>query len=318
VAERAAVALRPGSVRIAVAASGVNFADVMARIGVYPDAPRPPCVLGYEVAGTVTECAEGVERLSVGQRVMAATQFGGYASEVVVAADDALALPERLSFEQGAAVPINYATAWAALIGYGALRTGDRVLVHAAAGGVGIAATALAKRHGAEVYGTASPGKHERLRALGADHAIDYTRSGWETGLPKFDLILDSRGGASFRRSYGQLRPGGRLIAFGTSAFVTGERRNFPKELGTVLRMPRISVLGALAESKTVTGLNLLLLWRDRGTLAPWLDPLRQFLDDGTIEPELAGRFGFEQAAQAHRMLSERRNVGKVVLVPAR
>ena len=155
--ERPDPALGPGEVRIEVAAAGINFADVMARMGLYQDAPKTPCVVGYEVAGTILELGEGVEGLTPGQRVLAGTQFGGYASQVVVPADDVVALPDELSFEQGAAIPVNYATAWAGLIGFGSLQPGERVLVHSAGGGVGIAATQIAKRNGAEVYGTASP-----------------------------------------------------------------------------------------------------------------------------------------------------------------
>ena len=157
VQERPDPVLEPGAVRIDVAAAGVNFADVMARMGLYPDAPKTPCVVGYEVAGTILELGEGVEGLSHGQRVVAGTKFGGYASQVAVSASDVVPLPEELTFEQGAAIPVNYATAWAGLIGYGSLQPGERVLIHSAGGGVGIAATQIAKRGGAEVYGTASP-----------------------------------------------------------------------------------------------------------------------------------------------------------------
>src|ERR1039458_1771165 len=166
VQERPDPELRPGEVRIGVAAAGVNFADVMARMGLYPDAPKLPCVVGYEVAGTILELGDGVVSLDHGQRVIAGTMFGGYSSQVVVPASDVLGLPERLTFEQGAAIPLNYATAWTGLIGYGSLRAGERVLIHSAGGGVGIAATQIAKRHHAEVYGTASPGKHERISEL--------------------------------------------------------------------------------------------------------------------------------------------------------
>src|SRR5256885_6381011 len=216
--------LAQGEVRIDVAAAGINFADVLARMGLYPDAPKPPCVIGYEVAGTILELGDGVTDLHHGQRVIAGTKFGGYASQAVVPASDVVALPDGLTFEQGAAIPVNYVTAWAALIAYGNLQPQERVLIHSAGGGVGIAATQLAKRYGAEVYGTASPSKHERIAQLGVDHPLDYTRAGWESGLPKFDVILDAIGGKSFRRSYEMLRPGGRLIAFGASAAVSGQR----------------------------------------------------------------------------------------------
>jgi NADPH:quinone reductase-like Zn-dependent oxidoreductase len=316
VQERPDPELGPGQVRIDVAAAGVNFADVMARMGLYADAPKTPCIVGYEVAGTILELGDGVEGLIHGQRVVAGTQFGGYASQVVVPANDVIALPERLTFEQGAAIPVNYATAWAGLIGYGSLQAGERVLIHSAGGGVGISATQLAKHYGAEVYGTASPGKHARCLELGVDHALDYTKAGWERGLPKFDVILDAVGGKSFRTSYSLLRPGGRLVAFGASAVVSGQRKNLVTALRTVVRMPRFNLIKQMSESKAVIGLNMLSLWKDRQTLEPWIAPLRELLDDGTIEPVVAGEFSFEDAGAAHTMITERRNVGKVVLTP--
>jgi NADPH:quinone reductase-like Zn-dependent oxidoreductase len=314
--ERPDPPLGKGEVRIEVAAAGINFADVMARIGIYPDAPKPPCVVGYEVAGTIIELGEGVEGFSDGQRVLASTMFGGYASQVVVPVTDVGPLPDALTFAQGAALPVNYGTAWAGLIGYGNVQPGERVLIHSAGGGVGIAATQLAKRRGAEVYGTASPGKHARIAELGVDHPLDYTKAGWERGLPKFDLIMDAVGGKSLRRGYNQLRAGGRLVAFGASAAVSGEKRNLVSGLGTILRMPRFNMIKQISESKAVIGLNMLSLWKDHGTLAPWLVPLRELVDDGTVQPVVAGTFAFEQAGDAQRMITERRNIGKVVLTP--
>jgi NADPH:quinone reductase-like Zn-dependent oxidoreductase len=202
------------------------------------------------------------------------------------------------------------------LIGFGSLQAGERVLVHSAGGGVGIAATQIAKRTGAEVYGTASPGKHERCRELGVDHPLDYTKTGWERGLPKFDVILDAVGGKSFRTGYDLLRPGGRLVAFGASALVSGQRRNLVTALRTVIRMPRFNMIKQMSESKAVVGLNMLSLWKDRGTLQPWIAPLREMLDDGTVKPVVAGDFTFDEAGAAQTMITERRNVGKVVLVP--
>jgi NADPH:quinone reductase-like Zn-dependent oxidoreductase len=316
VQERPDPPLAAGEVRIDVAAAGINFADVMARMGLYQDAPPTPCVVGYEVAGTVLEVGARVDAVQPGQRVLAGTQFGGYASQVVVPVGDVVPLPDRLSFEQGAAIPVNYGTAWAGLIGYGSLQPGERVLVHSAGGGVGIAATQIAKRAGAEVVGTASPSKHERIRELGCDRAVDYTQPGWEKGVGEFDVILDAVGGRSFRTGYNLLRPGGRLVAFGASSVVSGERKNIPAALKAVVRMPRFNLLKQMQDSKAVIGLNMLTLWKDRGTLKPWIDPLQEMLDDGTIEPVVAGAFAFERAGEAQTMIVERRNVGKVVLTP--
>jgi NADPH:quinone reductase-like Zn-dependent oxidoreductase len=257
-----------------------------------------------------------VERIAPGDRVMAGCRFGGHAEQVVVKATDALPLPDELSFEQGAAVPVNYSTAWAGLVRYGSLQPGERVLVHAAAGGVGIAATQIAKRTGAEVYGTASASKHEAIRGFGVDHAIDYRRDGWERDLPEFDLAMDAIGGRSFRLSYDLLRPGGRLVCFGASSVMTGERRNYLKAARAVLRMPRFNLVKQMSQSKAVIGLNMLRLWDSAGTLDPWIEPLTELLADGTIKPVVAEAFPFARAADAHRMIAERRNVGKVVLVP--
>ena len=307
VQERPEPVARDGQVVIDVKAAGINFADTMARVGLYPDAPKPPCVVGYEVAGT---------RSDTGERVMAGTIFNGYAERVAVTASDALPLPDGLSFEQGAAIPVNYATAWQGLLGYGPLGAGDRVLIHAAAGGVGISATQIAKSRGAEVWGTASPGKHAACRGFGVDHPLDYTRSGWERGLPKFDVIMDAVGGRSFRTSYKLLRPGGRLVAFGASSVMAGESRNLVAAGRAALSMPRFNLIKQMSESKTVVGLNMLTLWKDRGTLEPWLQPLRELTDAGVIQPVVAEAFPFDRAPDAHRFIAERRNVGKVVLTP--
>ncbi len=308
-----------GEVRIEVSAAGINFADTMARAGLYEDAPPIPCVVGYEVAGTVAEHGAGVDSslLPVGTRVMAGTRFGGYAEQVVVPVADVIPLPESLSLEQGAAIPVNYATAWAGLIGYGSLQPGERVLIHAAAGGVGIAATQIAKHAGVEVWGTASPGKHDAIREQGVDHPLDYTEDGWEEGLPGMDLIMDAIGGESFRRSYDLLRPGGRLIAFGASSILQGEKRSIAKALPQALRMMRgFNLIDQMGDSKAVIGLNMLRLWDDRGTLSPWIDPLQEMIGSGAIRPVVSDVVPFSDAPEAHRIIAERRNVGKVVLIP--
>jgi NADPH:quinone reductase-like Zn-dependent oxidoreductase len=307
----------PGQVRIAVRAAGVNFADHLARVGLYPDAPKPPMVVGYEVSGTIEAVGDGVDPTRVGERVFAGTRFGGYSEIVNVQAADAVAIPDSMSFEQGAAIPVNYATAWAALHGYGSLQAGERVLIHAAAGGVGIAAIQLAKAAGAEVHGTASPGKHKRLAELGVDRAIDYRRDGWWKGLPPYDIVLDAIGGKSLKRSYELLRPGGRLVGYGASAMQQGEKRSLRTALPQLLSMVRgFNLIKQLSESKTLIGLNMLALWDDRGTLQPWIAPLSTALADGIVQPVVHAAVPFANAAEAHRILAARENVGKVVLLP--
>jgi NADPH:quinone reductase-like Zn-dependent oxidoreductase len=298
--------LGPGQVTVDVAAAGVNFADVMARIGLYPDAPEPPCVVGYEVAGTVAEVGPGVEGVEVGQRVFSGTRFGGYAERVVIPASHAVPLPEGMTFEQATAIPVNYATAWAGLIRYGALWPGERVLIHAAAGGVGIAATHIAREHGAEVWGTASAEKHDAIRGFGVEHAIDYRQDGWNEGLPGFDVVLDGVGGSNFKKSYDLLRPGGRLVAIGSAGVVSGD-----------VKMPRFRIMDQMFESKSVVGVNVLRLWDNWDSQEmPWVEPLSELLHRGQLQPVVAATVPFDDAPEAHRMLMERRNVGKVVLIP--
>ena len=317
VQERPEPVCGPGQLRVEARAAGLNFAEVMARQGLYPDAPKPPCVVGYEVAGVVAEVGEGAAGVAVGDRVIAGCEFGAHAEQIVCRPQDTVPLPDALSFEQGAAIPVNYATAWAALLGYGSLQAGERVLIHAAAGGVGIAATQIAKHAGAEVWGTASASKHDAIRGFGVDHPLDYRTAGWEQGLPEFDLIMDAIGGASLRRSYGMLRAGGRLVAFGASSVITGERKNLLRAAPQALRMLRgFDLMKQMSESKAVIGLNMLTLWRDRGTLEPWITPLRELLDAGVVVPHVHAAVPFERAADAHRMIERRENVGKVVLVP--
>lgn len=307
----------PGQLRIDVRAAGVNFADHLARVGLYPDAPKLPAVVGYEVAGIVTAVGDGMDPARVGERVLAGTRFGGYAEMVNVAAADSVALPEAVTFEQGAAVPVNYATAWAGLHGYGSLRAGERVLIHAAAGGVGIAAIQFAKAAGAEIHGTASPGKHAKLAELGVDRAIDYRQDNWWKGLGPYDMVLDALGGTSLRRSYHLLRPGGRLVGYGISNMQEGEKRSLRKAAPHALAMLRgFNLIDQLSESKTVIGLNMLKLWDDRGSLEPWITPLSKALQDGTVSPVVHAAVPFAEAPEAHRILAARENIGKVVLVP--
>ena len=327
VRERRDPQVAPGEVRIEVRAAGINFADLLARTGMYPDAPKPPCVIGYEVAGVVESIGTGVESVAVGDRVMAATRFGGQAELCTVAERDVMPLPDRLSFEQGAAVPVNYGTAYAGLVLMGGLREGDRVLIHAAAGGVGISATQIAAARGAEVFGTASASKHEAIRAQGVDHAIDYRTTDFEEAVARLtdgagiDIAFDAIGPTSFRKDYRLLRPGGRLICYGLSEVQTGEGRNIPAVLRslasmTTATMPWWKSMGIMNENKGVFGLNMLHWWDREGSIERVVEPLREDLASGRIDPVVAASFPFAEAADAHRFIHERRNVGKVVLVP--
>ena len=181
---------------------------------------------------------------------------------------------------------------------------------------MGIAATQIAKNRGAEVWGSASPGKHDAIRGFGVDHAVDYTQKGWQKGLPPMDVVMDALGGKSFRRSYDMLRAGGRLIAFGAAGVVAGDKRNLVAAGKTALTMPRFNLIKQMSASKAVIGLNMLTIWDELGSLEPFMDALQGLLEEGALEPVVAKSFPFDQAGEAHRYIGERRNVGKVVLTP--
>jgi NADPH:quinone reductase-like Zn-dependent oxidoreductase len=320
VREQPEPAVSLGQIRVAVRASGVNFADIMARQGLYPDAPKPPAVLGYEIAGTVESVGEGVTSWKVGDRVIAGTRFGGFAELVVVGQNDALALPDALSFEEGAAIPVAYGTAYAAVVRLANVQRGEWILIHAVAGGVGIAATQLARKLGVRIFGTASKSKHAEVEAQGVERAIDYhtekvPRAIREiTGGRGLDVILDARGGRHFKESYDLLRPGGRLVMYGASALITDERRNLFSAVKLVMGMPRFGSMNLMEQNKSVMGLNLLRLWDDRGSFEEIARPLAKLLGDGEIKPVVGRVFPMEQAPEAHRFLQERQNIGKVVL----
>jgi NADPH:quinone reductase-like Zn-dependent oxidoreductase len=327
VQERPDPAVGSGQIRIAVRAAGINFADTLARVGLYPDAPKTPCVLGYEVAGEVESLGEGVSDFALGDRVVAGTRFGGQAELVSVDAGQALPLPDRLSFEQGAAFPVNYGTAYAALILMGSLREGNRVLIHAAGGGVGISATQIARNAGAEIFGTASPAKHEAIRAQGVTHAIDYRNQDFEAEVMRItdgegvDLIMDALGPTSFRKDYRLLRSGGRLVMYGLSENSDAGVRNIPATLKSLLKMPLATMpwwksLMVMNENKGVFGLNMLSWWDREGDLDRVTGPLMADLEAGWLEPVVAEAFPFERAGKAHEFIAQRRNVGKVVLFP--
>ena len=310
----------PGEVRIAVKAAGLNFSDLLARVGMYPEAPKPPSVIGYEIAGDVESVGEGVESVKPGDRVIAGTRFGGQAELAVSKAGDVFPLPDGWSYEKGAAVPVVYATAYAGMIRYGNVHAGERVLIHAAAGGVGIAATQIGKHLGAELFGTASASKHDAIRGFGIEHAIDYHSQDAVKEIRRItsekrplDLVMDAIGGNSFRKSWSLLRAGGRLVAFGVSESGGGERREIAKALKMLATSPVFPVLTMMRDSKSVIGLNMLALQDAKG-LGDYIQPLTQLMEDGVIDPVVAEAFPLDRAADAHRYLSERKNIGKVVL----
>lgn len=307
-------------IRVRVRAAGVNFADILARLGLYPDAPRPPVVVGYEVAGQVDAVGDRVTGFDRGDRVMAMTRFGGYSDVVVVPTTQAFLFPPGLSDTEAAAIPVNYLTAAIALYRMAALTPGETVLVHNAGGGVGIAATQLARLRRATVIGTASAFKHDALRSFGVEHAIDYRHADVAAEVKKItrgrgvDVILDPIGGHSFTVSYQMLAPLGRLVLFGLSAAAPGETRSLWRALRAWMATPRFDPLSLINRNRGVFGLNVGHLWDAQAQLAPLMQVLLDELQAGRLRPVVARTFPLERAGDAHRFIQSRQNIGKVVL----
>ena len=310
-----------GEVRVRVKAAGINFADLMARVGLYPDAPKVPCVVGYEVSGLVDQIGKDVEGISVGDRVMAMPYFGGYSDTVVVPSGQIIAMPKAMSFEEGAAMPVVFGTAYTAMMLTGHLREGATVFVHSAAGGVGLAVLQLAKLRKCVVIGTASKSKHEFLREHGCAHPLEAGNDYVEkvraiVGDRGVDLLLDPVGGPSWSEGYGLLAPLGRMVCFGMSSATTGTTRNLFRAAMQILRVRKFSPMELMGDNRTVTGINMAHLFTRLDLLRPAMLALTDMYERGEIRPHVDKTFSFEEAPAAHQYLHDRKAKGKVLLVP--
>lgn len=311
----------PGQVRVRVKAAGINFADLMARVGLYPDAPKIPCVVGYEVSGTVDQIGDGVTGMKVGDRVFAMPRFGGYTDTLVVPAGQAIHMPDAMTFEEAAALPVVYLTAHHCMLYTGALREGSSVLVHSAAGGVGLAAVQLAKARKCVIFGTASKGKHDFLRAQGVQHPIDSEGDYVApvravVGDKGVDLVLDPVGGASWKTGYDLLGPAGRLVCFGFSAAASGNTRSLWRAVTQFLKVSKYSPMELMDVNKSVTGVNMGHLFGRLDILVPQFEALVKMYEAGLIKPYVDRTFRFDEAPAAHQYLHDRKAKGKVLLVP--
>ncbi|HVK99514.1 MAG TPA: medium chain dehydrogenase/reductase family protein [Dongiaceae bacterium] len=311
---------RAGEVLIRVKAAGLNFADVLARKGLYPDAPSTPCTVGYEVAGVVEAVGGGAGESWLGQDVIALTRFNGQSELIVVPATQVFAKPAAMSFELAASIPVNYLTAWQLLVAMGGLQKDESVLIHNAGGGVGLAAIDIASHIGATIYGTASAGKHAFLKERGLHHPIDYRNNDWGPVLDRLtegkgvDLITDPIGGDHFRKSYKHLRSTGRLGMFGISTVSDGGGKLALVKMAVTT--PIFHPFGLMNSNKGAFGVNMGHLWHEQEKIRRWTDAILQGYEEGWIRPHVDRVFSFSQAADAHRHLENRGNTGKVVLVP--
>jgi NADPH:quinone reductase-like Zn-dependent oxidoreductase len=311
-----------GEVKIRVKAAGINFADILARQGLYPDGPKPPCVVGYEVAGVVEALGPEADPGLQGLRVLALTRFGGYTSSVCVAAQNIFEIPAAIDFDQAAALPVNYLTAYQLLVVMGGLKKDESVLIHNAGGGVGLAALDIARHIGARTMGTSSPGKHTFLKKRGLDYAIDYRAHDFLKEVNHLtkgrgcELVIDPLGGSHWKKSYKALRATGRLGMFGISTLTQSGMARPLRFFKLMLQLPWYNPVMLMNANKSVFGVNLGHLWHEPEKIQGWMRHILQGVDEGWARPHVDKTFSFEKAGDAHAYIEDRKNIGKVVLVP--
>jgi NADPH2:quinone reductase len=311
---------KKGQVRIKVECFGLNYADVMARNGLYDAAPKIPCILGYEVVGTIDQVgAEGNMSL-IGNRVVAFTRFGGYA-EYAITSEEACAEIGEIDAGEAAAIAVQYATAYYMAVDAIRLHKGNKVLIHAGAGGVGTALIQLCKLAGCIVFANAgSDEKLEYMKGLGADFVINYRKEDYETFIKKelkgekLDATFNPIAGSTFKKDMKLLGAGGKLILFGGSER-SGKKWGFLSTLNFVRKMGLMIPIGLVMGSKSVIGVNMLNIGDNHPEiLKRCMDEVIQLMKDKKIQPHVGARYNYRQVADAHELLGSRDSLGKIVV----
>jgi len=304
---------------VRVEAIGVNYAELLSRKGQYGWAPAMPYTLGMEATGTIDLLGAGVDRRAIGERVIVGAQHGAYAEQIVVPERQAMPAITGFSTEENAAIAVNYLTAWVALMEMARLRPTDRVLVTAAAGGVGTAAVQIAARFGCRTVGLAgSDAKLDAIRALGAESAVNYRRADFKEGLraaagpERFDVVLELVGGEVFRAMWPVLAPFGRVVVAGFASLAL-QRWNPLSWLRTWRDLPKADIRSLAPGSYGLMGTHIGYLLNDQRLASLWA-ALMAFVTAHGIRPLVGATFSFEQMAEAHRLMESRQSIGKIVV----
>ena len=312
-------AVKQGEVLIKVAAFGLNFADVMARNGMYKEAPPLPAILGYDVAGTIEEIGDGVQNIKKGDRVTAMTRFGGYAEYAVTNASAVAIIPDQLDAATATALTTQYCTAFYAASEMVNLHKGDKVLIQSGAGGVGTALIQFAKHMQCEIFATAgSEKKINYLKQLGVHHPINYNTENFETVIKKItgqkgvDVIFDAVGGKSVKKGMRLLAPGGRLVCYGAAAL---SNKNVFSKIKTALQFGFYHAAMLMMPSKSIIGINMLAIADSQPAIIErCLSAVMKLYKAGIFKPEIAKVLNANKIAEAHNFLETRKSIGKVVV----
>ncbi|XP_077474848.1 synaptic vesicle membrane protein VAT-1 homolog [Stigmatopora argus] len=312
--------LKAGEVQVRVKACGLNFADLMARQGLYDRLPSPPVSLGMECSGLVEAVGEEVADRKVGDKVMVLSRYGLWQEVVAVPAKHTVLMPDGMSFEEAAAIPVNYVTAYLMLFDFGHLRPNQSVLIHSAAGGVGTAATQLCKTvKDVTVFGTASASKHEAIGQAGVTHPIDYRTKDYVEEVRKIspkglDIVLDPLGGSDTHKAYNLLKPMGKLITYGAANMLAGQKKNLLAVAKNWYHQFSIHALSLIQSNKSVCGFHLGYLDGETELIDQAMRAILDLYERGQIKPRIDSTWHLEQVGDAMRKMQERNNIGKVIL----
>lgn len=313
---------RRGQILVRVRAIGLNFADIFARLGVYPGTPEAPFVPGLEFSGDVVDSGSGVGRFKGGERVMGYSRHGSHAEYLAVNENLAAEIPPSMNYQEGASFLATYLTAYHGLIRLANVRRNEKLLLHAAAGGVGIATVQLAKHLGVEVFATAGTDEKVRLvQSQGAHHVINYVTHDFAPEVRRLtdnygvDVVMDSVGGDTFRKSWQLLAQMGRYVLFGVSSVTGKGALNRLKAAGVFSLMKPIFPPSLIGANKGILGFNLGTLMGKEGYFQEATTELLRLYAAGALKPFIGRVFHFDQIVEAHRTLQTRQSVGKVVVV---
>ena len=308
-----------GEVVVRIHRAGINFADLMMRQGLYGSNPDFPFTPGYEASGVIISLGKGVKGLELGDRVLAMTGFGGYSEKVSIPSSRVFKLPDSVTFDQAAAIPVTYGTAYHMLFHLGRISPGDSVLIHHAAGGVGTAVAQLCKVAGASVViGTASAPKKEFVESIGVKFVDRETEDFVKickdmTGGKGVHHAIDPVGGKNLMRSYKATRRGGKVYFFGASSAVKGDKRSIISAFRMWLNTPKFNPIKMMSSNKAIFGVHMGLL-DDNSIFEGHLSALSKMLEDNEIDPIIDSIWRFERVSEAQMHMHDRKNRGKILL----
>jgi NADPH:quinone reductase-like Zn-dependent oxidoreductase len=300
--------------------AGINFAEIMTRMGLYPGAPKPPSSIGGEASGIITKIGKNIQNYAVGDKVMVFAPFRSYSSHININEQMLMKLPESFSLDQGAAFPVIYMTAYMMMFDLGNLKKDEIFFIQGAGGGVGTAAIQLAKSVGAKIIGTSSGWKHERLKNMGVDLCIDYNTENVKEKIMDYtngygvDLIIDPVGGKQWSESYSMLAPMGKLIVYGNQNLVQGKTRSTLALAKEFFSMPKIKPFEMIGQNKAIMGYHLGRLKGAEHKIKRAMLGIYKMIEQGDVNPVVGKVFPFDQASQAHEYIQKRKNFGKVLL----